>query len=170
MWNGTSWRLVSPPAHNLESIFNDVSCTAPTHCMAVGSLITPKKKPGTFSGTNIAALWDGKTWHVTHLPGKVGVGFGDDLGELGLRTVSCPTASSCLAVGNFGARAADDFGGIAVAWNGTKWELTKLRGPVSTLNDVACPAANDCIAVGRSGNRTMAQRWNGKTWTLLSTP
>jgi hypothetical protein len=170
MWNGTSWRLVSPPAHNLESIFNDVSCTGPTHCMAVGSLITPKKKPGTFSAVNIAAQWDGSTWHVTHLPGKVGVGFGDDRAELGLGTVACPTATSCMAVGNFGARAADDFGGIAIAWNGTKWQVTKLAGTVSTLNDVSCPAASDCIAVGRSGNHTMAQRWNGKSWSLLSTP
>jgi hypothetical protein len=170
MWDGAAWHLIASPKRNAETTFNAVSCTSPTHCLAVGAFITKKPSTDKFTEFNIAALWNGKTWQVTRLPGKVGNPFGDDLGNLGLGSISCATASNCMAVGNFGARPAQSFGGIAEAWNGTKWRLTKLRGTVSNLNDVSCPAANDCLAVGRSGSHAMAQRWNGKSWTLLATP
>lgn len=170
MWDGTAWHLLSSPSGNVDSTFNAVSCVSPAHCMVVGSITTRRSSADAVTAASIAALWDGKTFHVTHLPGPLGNPFGPDLGNRGLQAISCPTASRCMAVGNFGARRTKPLGGIAVAWNGTKWQLTKLRGKVGGLNDVSCPAADDCITVGGSGNHNMSQRWNGKSWTLLTTP
>ena len=104
MWDGAAWHLIASPQRNAETTFNAVSCTSPTHCLAVGAFITQKPSTDKFTEFNIAALWNGKTWQVTRLPGKVGNPFGDDLGNLGLGSVSCATASNCMAVGNFGAR------------------------------------------------------------------
>jgi hypothetical protein len=45
-----------------------------------------------------------------------------------------------------------------------------------TLSGVSCTSARACIAVGSSGNSatgtqlTLAERWNGTTWTVQSTP
>lgn len=93
IWNGSAWKLIASPSHQLESSLTDVACTSPTHCMAVGGFFSKK------SSTNIAALWDGKAWHVTEIPGTVGFGYGYDDSEIGPAAISCPTASDCMAVG-----------------------------------------------------------------------
>ena len=45
------------------------------------------------------------------------------------------------------------------------------HGPNAGLNGVACTSASACTAVGnRTVARTLAERWNGRTWHVQATP
>ena len=168
IWNGSAWHLIASPTHTLTSSFSDVSCITPQHCVAVGAFFSHQRP--IYTASNIAALWNGTAWHVTRLPGPVGFPTGLDHLIQGPGSISCGTASSCMAVGSFvnGRTRLPD--SVAIVWNGTRWRLTKLAGPRSGIADVSCPRANECVAVGRAGSGTLAERWNGASWTLLKTP
>jgi photosystem II stability/assembly factor-like uncharacterized protein len=73
-----------------------------------------------------------------------------------LRSVSCPSASFCVAVGSGGAILHQDVGtGI---WNA-------IASPTgTTLNDVECSSTTECMAVGNSGT---VVRWNGGAWRVI---
>jgi hypothetical protein len=65
-------------------------------------------------------------------------------------------------------------GTLELHWNGGKW----TQYPVATANgyfdDVASTSAKDVWAVGGtnwfSPSQTLADRWNGRSWTRVSTP
>lgn len=38
------------------------------------------------------------------------------------------------------------------------------------LNDVTCPSRTRCWAVGDDGSRALVERWNGTSWSLVSSP
>jgi hypothetical protein len=69
---------------------------------------------------------------------------------------------------------------LAERWNGHAWRRVPASAPSSHPQNaffgVACPASSACIAVGTSfdasGNPTgtFAERWNGRRWTLQTTP
>ena len=90
--------------------------------------------------------------------------------------------TGCTAVGSYGS-----VGGTATlawAWNGTGWTLGTTPNPTgasySALDGVSCTTTSACTAVGTFNNGpphvnsaysfTLAERWNGRTWTLQSTP
>lgn len=103
-------------------------------------------------------------------------------------TLSCPTASFCMAVGSTftDGRTAP----AGEVWNGKRWRvLTVPAGPRTRksianhqprdvlnteLLDVSCPSARMCIAVGLSFSRgtdrgfdlTVIERWDGSRWRL----
>jgi len=168
-WNGSTWKLIGSPTHNLTSAFNDVSCTSPTHCTAIGAFFTSQEHDN-YRAFNVAGLWDGASWHVMRLPGAIGFPEGPDNLNQGPDSISCATASRCMAVGSFENARTRLPDSVAIAWNGTKWQVTKLPGPRTGIADVSCPSANRCIAVGHDRNRALAERWNGTSWTLLRTP
>ena len=44
-------------------------------------------------------------------------------------------------------------------------------GPNAILNGVACTSASACTAVGNQTlAKTLAERWNGRTWQVQATP
>jgi len=68
---------------------------------------------------------------------------------------------------------------LAEVWNGTSWSIQTTPNPsgttLSSLLGVSCTAANACVAVGynftSSGvTLTLAEVWNGTTWTIQTTP
>jgi hypothetical protein len=69
------------------------------------------------------------------------------LGRL-TRSLSCPSAVACTAVGTAGptrGRAST----VAERWDGQRWRLDRTRNPASSnLNAVSCPVTTWCIAVG----------------------
>lgn len=91
--------------------------------------------------------------------------------------VSCPTKRMCVAVGTtyFGQRM------LAERWNGHRWASRSIRVPSGAhgfrLSSVSCSSASRCTAVGFKNVAmslvtdllTVADRWNGHTWTLQST-
>jgi hypothetical protein len=145
LWNGTRWRLLSPPGGG----FGGVSCPSTTFCMAVSS--------------KTAATWNGHRWRQSTIPGAFGNGPG-------VANVSCVSASACMAIGFYRASGGHN---IAKFWNGSKWRTLFAPRPFG-LTDVSCTRVSRCMAVGstqtfKTGARTIAERWNGKTWQLLRT-
>ena len=94
-----------------------------------------------------------------------------------LRGVSCPSTSSCVAVGSF---RSDTVPGAALVerWDGASWTIQNAPDPAggssSNLQGVSCASATACEAVGYSffadGFRPFAERWDGTSWTAQSVP
>lgn len=86
--------------------------------------------------------------------------------------VSCLSAANCMAVGSYSS------GTLAEHWNGTAWKPQATPNPAGAyvvyLNSVSC-SSGGCTAVGSyqasSGlSKALAERWNGTTWAVQSTP
>ncbi|MDQ1480357.1 MAG: hypothetical protein QOI44_1218, partial [Actinomycetota bacterium] len=97
-------------------------------------------------------------WAVTSSPSPLGPTNGS------LRGISCPSVTSCFAVGSFHSV-------LAQRWNGTRWSnmLVPTPGPNGILRAVFCPTTSNCFAVGESGTNLLIERWNGTTWSIVST-
>jgi hypothetical protein len=168
-WNGIRWLVQSspdPPAA-YRSQLNAVSCASATACMAVGYAFY---RPGGHAGT-LAERWDGTSWSIQALPNPTGARSG------GLDGVSCTSATACTAVGGF-ANSATGFT-LAERWNGTSWSVQSTPNPTAATSSivlgVSCPSMTACTAVGTFTNSasvsmTLAERWNGSTWTIQPTP
>lgn len=92
--------------------------------------------------------------------------------------VSCTSATACMAVGYSPVAAGLPHTASAEWWNGTSWKLQPVPNPAGSsqtvLDGVSCTTASACTAVGwyasSSGLVTFAERWNGTSWTIQSTP
>ena len=93
-----------------------------------------------------------------------------------LSGVSCQSTTVCMAVGSV----TDATGShvLAESRDGSTWAIQSTPVPAgsttSQLNGVSCISASACIAVGSftkaSTTRTLAEAWNGTSWTIQSTP
>jgi hypothetical protein len=167
-WNGQSWTL--DPSQNVGtrgSELTSVSCPTSSLCFAVGHYMTNQ------SGATIQSLierWNaiGHTWSVVSHPGSSGTRQ--------LNSVSCPSATSCFAVGSNQPSGAAPI----LHWNGTAWSV--MSGPVppgtsvrASLSSVACVTVSNCSAVGfynaQGGYyKTLVEHWNGSTWSIVPSP
>lgn len=174
--------LASPPARGLPrslTVFSasltDVSCTDPSTCMAVGWFLA---EGGSAVYYTLAEAWDGTRWRIVPTPTPQFLGGGAEL-----TGVACSGPASCIAVGQ--ALVFDASGGrldplpFSETWDGSRWtvrEMPTLRNTSAVLNSVACTSAADCIGVGSDGptgsstDFTLAERWDGSAWSVLTTP
>lgn len=100
--------------------------------------------------------------------------------ESALTHVACTSASNCWAVGGFNSGGATL--NQALHWNGTQWSQATTPQPAGTtsgsiqiLAGVACTSASNCWAVGfrepsSGAELNEALHWNGRHWSLASTP
>jgi hypothetical protein len=164
VWNGSAWRIISVPGQSTENAINAVACRTSTNCMTIGD--------GAADGKTIllGASWNGHTWMVTRIPGS----YGNDVwqgGAGGPSSLSCPTATSCVAVGSFAPVKGvqpGTYSDIGLIWNGHSWRTTRPGGPAG-ISSVSCASARDCVAIGLPGITTLAKLWNGSTWKVLKT-
>jgi Bacterial Ig-like domain (group 3) len=78
----------------------------------------------------------------------------DNLEDVQLRAVSCPTASFCMAI---------DDGGNAITWDGTSWSAPMtVSGIDGILTTVSCSSASFCMAADLSGE---ILTWDGTSWS-----
>jgi hypothetical protein len=136
--------------------FNGVSCPSAVACAAVGLF------GGPWTGSSFG-LWNGSRWSAQPLPANTGVS---------LTGVSCPTATACIAVGT-GQE-------LAEAWDGSSWTIQNTPDPTDaadiSLDGVSCATASACTAVGfyyqpsSAQTVTLAEAWNGSSWTIQNTP
>lgn len=178
--SGTRWSVIPSPTPGTgdQSDLQSVACVSPTFCMAVGSFsrvsnpYDPEVKP-------LIEMWDGSSWTA----------LADGGAELGrqsvLQSVVCMATISCIAVGSSSSIAAtgDSVGHALVErWDGTSWRMVPTPsgglGTKSSLESVSCPAANSCVAAGSftssdgrtSMDRTLVERWEGGTWSIVASP
>lgn len=157
-WNGSTWRVLrSPFQHNPNDAFSAVYCRTATDCRVMGA----DQPADGYTMTLFTAQWNGQRWTAALLPGKYPSGAWDFSGPSGL---SCPTASSCVAVGGHSGPA-----DLTLIRTGRSWRTMTAGGPKGTF-DVACASPSQCVATGQPGTvTTLAKLWNGRTWKLLKT-
>jgi hypothetical protein len=169
-WNGSTWRVqhtANPPGAAASNL-NAASCVSRSACIAVGNTSNSR-----VTSLPLAQRWNGHTWSIQPTPSPADGG--------NLIGVSCPSRSSCLAVGGH----ANPFteippGTLAERWNGTRWRIQPTPNPPGGgwfLLAVSCTSPSACTAVGgrlalttQTRTATLAERWNGHTWSIQPTP
>jgi hypothetical protein len=122
-----------------------ISCTSAAFCLALDS-------------GNGVRLWNGSSWATSPTPAPAG-----------LDSVSCRSATACVAVGH---TAAD-------TWNGSTWTALSPAAPAGalsmSLDAVSCTSPTHCVAAGYVSLpglrflRTLVETWNdGTGWTIGS--
>ena len=174
VWNGQFWAIQTTQAMWTKMRFelNSVSCSSRLFCLAVGqyeSLFGSAPYSATW-----AEQWNGSSW--------IGL-FPDVEGATSdLAGVSCTAATTyCTAVGGYQNASGNGFP-LAERWNGSAFSLqfpaSSILASGMTFTGVSCPAPTACTAVGTtnvpaispSTYVTVAQSWNGSSWTLDNTP
>jgi hypothetical protein len=97
-----------------------------------------------------------------------------------LNGVSCPSTTSCFAVGYVqSGHAPNALSTLVEHWNGHTWSIVTSpnpRGsgtPDSYLDAVSCRSTTSCFAVGFSifhGWSALVEHWNGHTWSIMTSP
>jgi hypothetical protein len=162
--SGGTWTVQSTPNPRgaAASALNGVSCSSGSACTGVGQFVTTSGAQRT-----LAERWNGSNWRIQPTPNPPGSPSSR------LFAVACPAAGSCTAVGT------SDSQILVERWSGARWRIQSAPVPpgaqFSELNAVSCTAAAACIAVGDYVNSsgldvTLAERWNGTSWTIQSTP
>ena len=167
-WDGGSWVVVDTPSTNATQIndLNSVSCETSTLCWAVGEY-----QSSTGAYQTLVEKWDGTSWFIVP---SANTGPTDSNILYG---VTCVTSTECWAVGGGGGVGAQQ--PLIEEWTGTSWTVVSSPnvGPTANnmLRGVTCASTTDCWAVGSygagaSGLSTLAEQWNGASWTVVSTP
>lgn len=172
VWNGASWSAQSVPSPTGAKgiVLSGVSCASSSACTAVGNY-------NNISGTQVtlAEVWNGSSWSVQTTPNPTGVTSSV------LSGVSCTSSSACTAVGNgyTGGFPSSTDSNLVEVWNGTSWSIQSTLNPAGTkwsvLSGVSCASSAACSAVGSYVNSlgsevTLAEVWNGTSWSVQSTP
>ncbi len=162
-WIGRRWSIQRTPTPRSvnDSALLSVSCTSVTACIAVGRFTNQAGRALT-----LAERWNGRRWSLQSTPNA-----------RGLSSVSCASATVCMAVGFDGT--------FAERWDGVRWSIRRAKKvnpfmePSDTgFRDVSCSSARNCVAVGAffctadgcGDNGAVAERWNGRNWSIQSTP
>jgi hypothetical protein len=165
VWNGTAWSIQTTPkpAGSTNSALDAVSCASASACTAVGDAYN-----GQGTEVTLAESWNGKTWSVEATPNPAGAA------STLLTGVSCPSPTTCFAVGSDYSSNTESVTTLGEAWNGKSWAIEPTPDPKgatdSVLTAVSCTSSTACTAVGDSSEVALAERYNGKTWTIQSIP
>jgi hypothetical protein len=97
-----------------------------------------------------------------------------------LTAVSCPSGTSCIAVGNYyTGEYSDQSLPLFASWTGSRWSFHSIHLPNNpydaSLDGLSCPSVSDCTAVGwttvkllPNGNEVrgpLVATWNGTSWS-----
>jgi hypothetical protein len=173
-WDGTTWSAAaSSNAPGYLDTLYAVSCGSTVFCMAVG-WGQPTDETVTPGWATFTDEWTGSGWTIVSSPDTASA----DLDEL--TSVSCVSATFCMAAGSFDSPAngyATD-STYAEEWDGSNWTILPFPTPAVTgyLNVLAmtCTSANFCMAdgyyQGASGDVGYIEEWNGSVWSVLQSP
>jgi hypothetical protein len=169
-WNGTAWSIVASPNQSSAetNMLESVSCADATSCVAVGQYLD---QPVTYSKT-LVERWNGTAWSIVTSPNPAGAV------ESSLAGVSCPSATSCFAAGDWLATSASTKS-LIERWNGATWSVVtsadRASATHSTLSGISCSSVTSCVAVGgdhgSSGQyETLVKVFSGTTWSIAPSP
>ena len=165
---GLHWSIQSGTGtglHNAQLV--GVSCGSARSCFAVGVSVKSSKV-----NAPLAERWRGKRWSVQRVATPAGATTTE------LFDVACSSSTRCTATGRYTIGPKSTVA-LAERWNGSKWAIQRTpnvgAAARNTLRGVSCPSNSWCMAVGAykgrtSGFRTLAERWNGRTWSLQKPP
>ena len=150
---GTSWTSATVPT--TSGTLAGVSCPSATDCVAVGFTLTATGTGGTYtsSGDILATTDGGAIWTAQTVP----------TGATYLDSVSCPSATDCVATGSHVVTTSD---------GGSTW--TAQTVPTGFFGTgVACETTSHCLVVGQATSSTqavLATTDGGSTWSAQTVP
>lgn len=156
--SGGSWTAAQTPvpagATRYDLEVNSVSCASSSFCVAVGRYGDPGDTGGG-PWTGLLLTWHGGNWSASPAPLP---GDAASPSFTNVESVSCPSASYCVAAGYYSD--SNYLGeGLVLTWSGGSWtaEQAPLPGNVvgpgvdldhAGVNAVSCASASSCTAVG----------------------
>jgi hypothetical protein len=163
-WNGGSWVVVDSPSTSptQNNVLYGVTCASASLCLAVGWY-----RNGGGVIQTLVEQWDGTSWAIVASPNTASTADNE------LNDVTCFASTECWAVGGGPQQP------LIEEWTGTAWTIVASpvvsTGANNLLYGVTCVTATDCWAVGiytggSNGHDTLAEQWNGATWSVVSTP
>ena len=167
-WNGTSWTATASPTPLRSAQFaSAITAVSPSDVWAVGEDWTRNQK-------TLSAHWNGTAWSIVATPNLANAGS-----QNLLTGVSSNGPGDVWASGfahNVDHRNLDV--PYVLHWTGTAWAMTKVPtvgSDGSLLNGIAVLSATDAWAVGQTQESngallTLAEQFNGSTWTISDTP
>jgi hypothetical protein len=145
----------------LQPALSGVSCVPSSYCVAVGARTDSAESPPV--DVPLAMIGNGSRWHETAVPQPKGRAEGR------LDSVSCVSASYCVAVGGYGSGGSG--GPLAETWNGRAWTAAALPWPAgvpySGVAAVSCAVARGCVVTFDGAS---ADLLTGTTWTHRAEP
>jgi hypothetical protein len=168
-WNGTRWAVVTTPDQSgwPNNYLYSVSGTSASNIWAVGTSLST----GNTSNSTLVVHWNGTAWSIVTSPNPNST-------YSAFQGVEAISATKVLVIG-----AADDSAGFPVmlseTWNGSAWtqQPTPLPGGYdsSAFDGLSAISPTNVWAYGflQSDSfalSTVAAHWNGKEWSLMSTP
>lgn len=189
-WNATSTAQLptNPDVVNPNVSLTSISCATTANCTAVGSYLDVHGLTQGLLLTETSGHW-GTGREVIH---PLGVSVSGNP-QVDLTSVSCATASNCLAVGSYSDSNGHPEGLLETEINGT-WSYTVTNGqrsytgaeatlpsdaasePMVVLSSASCGAVGQCVAVGSYRNSSNEQEGlvltgtvSGGAWTFTPT-
>jgi hypothetical protein len=159
-WNGTQWSVISSPnpSGSASNTLTGVTAISSNDVWAVGYS----------SLGGLTEHWNGTQWSVIANPSGKNI----------LLNVSAVSANDIWAVGYYiNSKIINK--ALIEHWDGTKWSIVAgpNAGNVSyTLFGVSAISTSDVWAVGvyyntsNDFNKTLIEHWNGKKWSIVSSP
>jgi hypothetical protein len=162
-WNGSAWSISSTPnaSPSVENVLQDVSCTSASNCIAVGSYRT-SSSGSSYNKKTLTERWNGSSWSIVASPNPA-TNYGSSL-----RSISCTSASNCIAVGRYVSVAgegseifASEEKTLVESWSGSEWSIQSSPNPegkkLVKLAGVSCASSTFCKAVGsaQTGSETV---------------
>jgi len=140
LWRDVKVPLPADAQPNGTAELGSVSCPPSGGCVAVG-MFTPKR-----DGRNGLVLRDSRgIWHASTAPLPAGARV---VGGA-MRSVSCPDAGRCTAVGSYSSGASEL--GLLLDERGAKWRPSRVAAPKGrgvSPSSVACTSPGSCVTVG----------------------
>jgi len=174
-WDGSSWTIVTSPDTSATqyNYLDGVTCASASECWAVGDYSLDYAHGLPYQ--TLIERWDGASWTIVSSPNS------SVTQANALRSVTCASDSDCWAVGfyNLGNPVLSAANQTLIEhWDGTSWSIVNSPNTSLTrdnvLRAVSCASDSDCWAVGYyssgSANQTLTARWDGRSWTLITSP
>ena len=170
-WNSPTWAQSSIPIPEgaTSSQLDGVDCLWSNFCAAVGRYTTSGG-----SIKSLVAFWNGTEWSLQSVTDPAGAA------QTTLLDVACtPTPNRCTAVGGWKNSVGEQFT-LAYRFNGVStWTLQTTPNPsgsiasvlqeVSCATETSCTAAGSWVSSGGGSNQTLAEVWNGTSWSIQGT-
>ncbi len=161
-WDGRTWTRWQAPSGAGQNWVNSVSVDGPQDAWVAGWVYSWEDH----LDRPVLLHWDGRSWTRTSAPNP-----GARFGGTQLTGAAAISPNDVWVVGNQGDQAT--FHTITEHWDGTRWSVVQpadLGDHTTSLFDgVTATGADDVFAVGGyvEGSRfpTLAEKWNGSTWT-----
>jgi hypothetical protein len=145
-WTATQAPLPAGAPATATTNLSSVACSAVSDCVAVGSYSPSLRFP-----RGLIVTGSGSSWSAHAVPLPAGAQQAD--GDL-LSSVACPSATTCVAVGNYAATALTSEGlvvsGLDASWTATQAPVPAGASPQpqAELTRLACPTVRHCTAAG----------------------